>query len=149
VTALLAWANLLERVLQENNAKSLRKSVALSIEEIYFRMSVAINETLLDYLMGEQISMIQNSVAVVASMARSHSDKTQPSVLAYLEDAHDMLRRLDPMLWKEFNDVVRYVLPLMIKSMEVGPDNLQEVGSILANERKSSMGSDTFPLSHD
>lgn len=60
-----------------------------------------------------------------------------------------MLRRLDPILWKEFNDVVRYVLPLMIKSMEVGPDNLQEVGSILANERKQSMGSDTFPLSHD
>jgi len=58
VTALLAWANLLERVLQENNAQTLRKSYSLSIEEIYFRMSVAINETLLDYLMGEQISMI-------------------------------------------------------------------------------------------
>jgi hypothetical protein len=58
VNALLAWANLLERVLTENNAKALRKSHPLSMEEIYFRMSMAINNTLLDYLMGEQVSMI-------------------------------------------------------------------------------------------
>jgi hypothetical protein len=46
-----------------------------------------------------------------------------------------MLRRLDPILWDDFANVIRYVLPIIVKTMEVGPDQMPEISSILVRDR--------------
>jgi hypothetical protein len=79
---LLAWSGVMVRVLNETNAKVLASKQKVTKEEVFFRIAVAINSKLTNYLMGQQVSLIQNSVAVVASMIRSHFDQTEPSILA-------------------------------------------------------------------
>lgn len=130
------------------NSKKIPRDLPLSIEEINFRIATAINTKIFNFLMGPDISMIQNSIAVVAAMVRGRFHEANPSLLAYLESAHDMLRRLDPTLWTNFDDVVRYVLPLRVKVM-AGWDNVHEISSILNKKRTPVTGRDIFPLSYE
>lgn len=130
------------------NSKRIPRDLPLSIEEINFRIATAINTKIFNFLMGPDISMIQNSIAVVAAMVRGRFHEANPSLLAYLESAHDMLRRLDPTLWTNFDDVVRYVLPLRVKVM-AGWDSVHEISSILNKKRTPVTGRDIFPLSYE
>lgn len=120
----------------------------LLIEEIYFRVAVAINTKIAGFMMSREVSMIQNSIAVIASMMRSRLHEADPSLLSYLESAHDMLRRLDPVLWARFDDVVRYVLPLRIKCMS-GWEFAPEVSNVLERRRRSVDSRDMYPLANE
>jgi hypothetical protein len=71
---LLSWSSVLVRVLNDANEKQLAGKQKVTKEEVFFRVAVAINSKLTNYLMGQQVSLVQNAIAVVASMIRSHFD---------------------------------------------------------------------------
>jgi hypothetical protein len=60
-----------------------------------------------------------------------------------------MLRRLDPILWDDFANVIRYVLPLIVKSMEVTPQEMPEIASILSHDRAEAGRAEIFPLTFE
>lgn len=101
VTGLIDWCQAYCDALNQLNGKAVAR-VPVAIEEVYFRAAIAINRDLLGFLMGKEVSMIQNALGVVASMTRARIFEAEPTLLAYLEQAHDMLKRLDPILWREF-----------------------------------------------
>lgn len=119
------------------------------MEEVYFRVAYAINANLINYLMGHDISMVQNAIAVVASMTRVRFYDAEPSLLSYLESAHDMLRRLDPILWNNFTEVVRFVLPIKIRLMSNGWENTPEITSLLNGSRRRIDATEIYPLSYE
>ncbi len=148
VQGLLDWCSAYCEALNQLNPK-VAERMPVVLDEVYFRAAVAINRDLLGFLMGKEVSMIQNAVGVVASMTRARIFEAEPSLLAYLEQAHDMLKRLDPLLWREFSDVVRYVLPLRVRMMEVGVDQVHEVAGILSRERLALDIQDIYPLGYE
>jgi hypothetical protein len=147
VQAIMNWAQTYAHTLMERNRDKLTKDHPLIMEEIFFRIAYAINSGLINFMMGPEISMIQNAIAVVASMTRVRFYEAEPSILSFLESAHDMLRRLDPLLWRNFSDVIRYVLPLKVRLMSNGWENVQEIASILNGGRRAIEATDIYPLS--
>lgn len=98
--------------------------------------------------MGREASMAQNAIAVIASMTRARIHEAEPSLLSYLESAHDMLRRLDPLLWTSLDDVVRYVLPLRVKCL-AGWENVPDVAPVLSRKRARVEARDVYPLTNE
>jgi hypothetical protein len=148
VQALMSWCETYAKALRDINRDKIPSDAPLLIDEVYFRVAIAINTKISNFLMGREVSMIQNAIAVVASMTRSRLHEADPSLLSYLESAHDMLRRLDPTLWQRFDDVVRYVLPLRVKCL-AGWDFCPEIATILDRRRRLVESRDVFPLSNE
>jgi hypothetical protein len=148
VQNLMEWCERYLTVLQDLNKDKIPQGCPILIEEIYFRAALAINTNLSGFMMGREVSLIQNSVAVVASMMRGRIHEAEPSLQSYLESAHDMLRRLDPLLWTSFDDVVRYVLPLRVRCLS-GWEFVPEIANILERVRRTVESRDIFPLSHE
>jgi hypothetical protein len=148
VQSILQWCDRYLTVLQDLNKDKVPPGAPVLIEEVYFRAALAINTQLAGFFMGREVSLIQNSVAVVASMMRGRIHEAEPSLQSYLESAHDMLRRLDPTLWTSFDEVVRYVLPLRVRCLS-GWEYVPEVANILERARRTVDSRDIFPLSHE